>query len=176
MIATHTGHVYGTITPNSLHLFAPQTQNGKKPAKEEDDKFVKALKKQQQKFSRLEAAEDQTWESGGSSNSTGSARSSEKDSIVSSNTYNLPRIDPQKLSADPNLSRNGSAYSNLGSVIGELKARQERQKGTESPTNSSIKDELKLVTNLDDIFWLYDEVVTEYKNRQNIKNKPIKAV
>lgn len=151
----------------------PQTQNGKKIVKEEDDKFVKALKKQQQKFSKTDGEEDFK------DSTPSSTKSSDKDSVFSFNSHNLPRIDPQKLNTSPaqqsNLSRNESVYSNASSVITELKALQEKQKRAESPTDGSIKEELKLVTNLDDIFWVYDEVMTEYKNRHSL-NKPLKAI
>lgn len=177
VIATHTGHVYGTLTPNSLHLFVPQTQNGKKAAKEEEDRFVKALKKQQQKFSKTDGSpiEEEVIQS-----TPSSTKSSDKDSVFSFNSHNLPRIDPQKLNTSTahqvNLNRNESVYSNASSLISELKARQEQQKRNESPTDDPIKEELKLMSNLDDVFWVYDEVVTEYKNRHSLQNKPLKAI
>lgn len=180
VIATHTGHVYGTITPNSLHLFVPpQLQNGKKVVKEEEDKFVKALKKQQQKFSKSDGGvvEEELKDARSTPSST---KSSEQDSVFSFNGHNLPRIDPQKLNTSPayqnQLSRNESIYSNASSVITELKARQEQKRRTESPTDS-VKDEPKAIANIDDAFWVYDEVVTEYKNRHShLKNKPLKAI
>lgn len=177
MIATHTGHVYGTITPNSLHLFAQQQQNGKKVVKDEEDRFVKALKKQQQKFSKSDGVvvEEELKDERGSTPS--STKSSERDSVFSFNGHNLPRIDPQKLNTAPayqsSLSRNESIYSNVDSVITELKARQEQKKRTESPSD----DEPKVIANIDDAFWIYDDVVTEYKNRHShLKNKPLKAI
>lgn len=185
VIATHTGHVYGTITPNSLHLFVPQPQNGKKVVKEEEDRFVKALKKQQQKFSKTDGmpGEEEGKDVRLSSNShtPSSTKSSEQGSVFSFNMQNLPRIDPQKMNTSPtnqsNLNRNESIYSNTSSVITELRARQEQKKRTGSPTSDSVKDEPKVITNLDDAFWVYDDVMTEYKNRHsNLKNKPLKTI
>lgn len=185
VIATHTGHVYGTITPNALNLFVPQPSNGKKIVKEEEDRFVKALKKQQQKFSKSDGIDDEMREARLSSNShtPSSTKSSEKDSVFSFNVHNLPRVDPQKLNTSPayqtNLSRNESIYSNASSVITELKARQELKKRSENSTGGDpVKDDPKVITNLDDAFWVYDEVMMEYKNRHsnNLKNKPLKAI
>lgn len=180
VIATHTGHVYGTITPNALQLFVPHVQNGRKVAKEEEDRFVRALKKQQQKFSKSDGAGEEEVKdarlSMSNSQTPSSTKSSEQGSVFSFNvSHNLPRIDPQKLNT--NLNRNESVYSNVSSVITELKARQEQKKRTESPNGDSIKDEPKVITNLDDAFWVYDDVMTEYKNRHSLlKNKPVKAI
>lgn len=180
VIATHTGHVYGTITPNALNLFVPQAQNGKKVAKEEEDRFVKSLKKHQQKFSKSERmAIDDGINRDGRLSTPSSTKSSEQGSIFSFNDHSLPRVDSQKVSTSAyqsNLTRNESTYSNSNSVITELKARQEQKKRAESPKNLT-KDEPKAITNIEDAFWVYDDVVMEYKNRHShLKNKSQKAI
>lgn len=179
MIETHTGHVYGTITPNALHLFAPQSQNTKKTTvngqvevtkefpNEETDEFVNALKKQQQRFSR-------------SSNSQTPSFVESRFSFSARHTsIEIPRVDIQKMNG---VSRNNSVLSSGNpELIAELKVRQKAQKNStrdeedRSSHSSKVSKEVNvnLCSNLDDIFWVYDEVVNEYKNNNNVRSRVI---
>lgn len=144
-----------------------------KRSPKEEDKFVKALKKQQQKFSKSEVDEDEENVDSRQSINSQTPSSTKSESVFNFSPHSLPRIDPQTLNG---VKRNESVYSNSSSLVNEIKALKEKKKIAESPTDDPLRDELKLVTNLDDIFWVYDDVLTEYKNRQNMKNGLVKAI
>lgn len=193
VIETHTGHVYGTITPNALHLFATQSQNTKKTnvngqsdvtkePPEETDEFLDALKKQQQRFSR--SSNPQTPVSGQHFARQPESRFSFNVHNTRPNTMEIPRIDPQKLNGygATGLSRTSSVLSaGNPDLIAELKVRQKSQRNSikdddgRSSRSSKLSKEanVNICSNLDDIFWVYDEVMNEYRNSSGVRKKLI---
>lgn len=189
VIETATGHIYGTITPNALQLFAPpQTHikkavvNGQVELKKEssinqNDEFIYALKKQQQKFSSSRTGINDVEYT--RSNSRISERSQEVPPTPKSSSVEIPRIDPQKLYNLNNVSRNNSFYSGSNRENDEAKYKAKYQSNSnnassdgESQSSKSKDISVNIPSNLDDIFWVYDEVINEIRHKNNgIGNK-----
>lgn len=184
VIETATGHIYGTITPNALQLFAPpqthmkkavingQVELTKESSVNQNDEFIYALKKQQQKFSSSRAGINGIEYD--KQNSKASERSQEVPPTPKSSIVEIPRIDPQRLYNVNNVSRNNSFYSGNNRESEEAKYKPKNQNSSnrtsidaDSQSSKSKDISVNIPTNLDDIFWVYDEVVNEIRSKNN---------